>query len=188
MIKFYLKAKHWQLFLLMLGIPLFFEFLVILDIGIFNVFPIIMLLFIGVLFGWFWSIAIGLQKYVPQEIRMKVKKFKVFFFIPLIYMVFLTIYMSGIFSEIGINGFSKSGWIVAIILPLHLFSMFSIFYSIYFVARTLKTVELQRKVGFGDYVGEFFMIWFYFIGMWIIQPKVNKLYRNGNTTANKELK
>jgi hypothetical protein len=64
------------------------------------------------------------------------------------------------------------------ILPMHLFSMFCIFYSLYFVAKTFKTVELQREVSFSDFAGEFFMIWFLLIGIWIIQPKVNRLVEN----------
>ena len=200
MIDIFLKAKHWKLFMLMLGIPLLFQFYTIFSMfsqiemesnanpenimDIFQVFPIIIILFAGVFFGWFWSIAIGLQKNIPQEIKMKVKKFKVFFFVPLVYIILLMTYMGGLFSGMGTNGFSNSGWIVAIILPLHLFSMFCIFYSMYFVARTIKTAELQRKVGFGDFAGEFFLLWFYFIGIWIIQPKVNKLYGKENTTAN----
>ena len=83
------------------------------------------------------------------------------------------IYMGSLFSGLVTNGVSNSGWIVAIIIPLHLFSMFCIFYLI---AKTIKTAELQRKVGFGDFAGEFFLLWFYFIGIWINQPKVNKLY------------
>jgi len=66
------------------------------------------------------------------------------------------------------------GGIFAIIIPLHLFSMFCIFYTLYFVAKTFKTVELQREVKFSDFAGEFFLIWFYPIGIWIIQPKINK--------------
>ena len=67
------------------------------------------------------------------------------------------------------------GGLVAVIVPLHLFSMFCIFYSLYFVAKTFKTVELQREVNFSDFAGEFFMIWFYPIGIWIVQPKINKM-------------
>lgn len=142
----------------------------------FDFFSYIMIFFIFIFFGWFWSIAVGLQKNIPKEVKMKVKKFKVFFFIPLTYIILLMIYMGSLFSGLATNGFSNSGWIVAIIIPLHLFSMFCIFYSMYFVAKTIKTAELQRKVGFGDFAGEFFLLWFYFIGIWIIQPKVNKLY------------
>ncbi len=199
MIGLFLRAKHWQLFVLMLGIPSVYQAYFMSQIWGFqsqpepvvgkegftqvlneefiqlDFFPYVMIFFVLVFFGWFWSIAIGLQKNIPKEIKMKVKKFKVFFFIPFFYILFLLIYMGGLFSGITTHGLLNSGWIIAIILPLHLLSMFCIFYSMHFVAKTIKTVELQRKVGFGDFVGEFFLLWFYFIGIWFIQPKVNKL-------------
>ncbi len=201
MVDIFLKAKHWQLFIVMLGIPLLFQFYTMFSMfsefemesnpnpenvmNMFHVFPIIMILFTGVFFGWFWSIAIGLQKNIPEKIKMKVSKFKVLFFIPLIYIILLMIYMVGLFSGMGNTGFTNSGWIIVIILPLHLFSMFCIFYSLYFVSKTIKTAELQRKVEFGDFAGEFFLLWFYFIGIWIVQPKINKLYGKENTSTNK---
>ena len=61
------------------------------------------------------------------------------------------------------------------IIPLHLFAMFCLFYCLYFVSKTFKTAETQRKVAFGDFAGEFFMLWFFPIGIWIIQPKINKM-------------
>ena len=70
------------------------------------------------------------------------------------------------------------GGVAGIIVPVHLFSMFCIFYSLYFVAKTFKTVELQRETTFSDFAGEFFLIWFYPVGVWIIQPKVNKMVEN----------
>ena len=133
------------------------------------------LFFLLLFFGWFWSMAIGLQKNIPQGIKMKVKKFKTFFCIPFAYVIFLILYLNGLFSGMG-YGFLSSDWIFAIILPLHVVSMFGIFYALYFTAKTIKTAELQREVGFGDFIGEFIMLWFYFVGIWIIQPKVNKLY------------
>jgi hypothetical protein len=57
----------------------------------------------------------------------------------------------------------------------HFLSIFCIFYCIYFVAKTIKTVELQRAVKFKDFVGEFFLVWFFPIGVWILQPTINKL-------------
>ena len=191
MINLYLKARHWQLFIAMLGIPLLFQLYALFNmftkfesetnpnpqnvIGLIEVFPIIMILFTGVFFGWFWSIAIGLQNIVPNDQKLNVTKFKVFFFIPLIYIISIMIYMGGHFYGLGTNWVSNNEWILIIILPLHLFSMFCIFYSMYFVARTIKTVELQRNVGVGEYILEFFLLWFYLVGIWIIQPKINKL-------------
>ncbi|PKQ60724.1 hypothetical protein BZG01_20525 [Labilibaculum manganireducens] len=53
--------------------------------AIMKVFPIIMILFIGGFLGWFWSIGVGLQSKIPNDVTMKVKNFKTFLIIPLIY-------------------------------------------------------------------------------------------------------
>jgi hypothetical protein len=209
MIKFFLKAKHWQLFILMFAIPLAYQLFTIYqlfvprsypnsisDSGVgttevlndniiyFDYFPYVMILFVVIFFGWFWSIAIGLQKKIPSEIKMKVEKFKILFFIPPIYIISIMLFIGGLFSGTGTNSFSFIGWPLLIISLLHLFSMFCIFHSMYFVAKTIKTAELKLKVVFGDFAGEFFLLWFYFIGVWIIQPKVNKLFRNKTTAIN----
>ena len=89
----FLKAKHWQLFILTFGIPLIFQIVLMSTLfativtqttpdptiifSYMNFFPLIMLLFMAILFGWFWSVAIGLQKKVHLDISMKVKKFKI---------------------------------------------------------------------------------------------------------------
>jgi hypothetical protein len=197
MIVKFLKAKHWQLFLLTFGIPMIFQFIMMdslmsnfttqkipdpaMLINYMKFFPVVMIIFMTIFFGWFWSVAIGLQKKVPENVTMKVKKFKIFFFIPLVYFLILMsvffVFMNGLFS-LNSNpepSFGLIGGIFAVIFPIHLFSMFCILYSLYFVAKTFKTVELQREVKFGDFAGEFFMIWFYPIGIWIIQPKINKM-------------
>lgn len=196
----FLKAKHWQLFTLIFGIPMLFQIIMISSM-FFNInsepmemlnmmkfFPLIMILYVGVLFGWFWSIAIGLQKKVPKNIKMKTKKFKIFFFIPLVYIISISLLIGGMLTEIAQNGTESNpgfgGIIVGVILPLHFLSMFGIFYCMYFVSKTFKTVEFQKEVGFGEFAGEFFMIWFYFIGIWILQPKINKMVENENTIGN----
>jgi len=187
----FLRAKHWQLFLATFGLAFLFQAIIMFNLfsnvlnnnnptTAFNdmkFFPLMMLLFMGVLFGWFWSIAIGLQKMVPSGIKMKVGKFKIFFFIPLVYMLLLLVFMSFIFTTyFPSNEFLYTfAFPFLIIIPLHLFSMFCIFYCLYFVAKTLKTVELQREVGFSDFAGEFFLAWFYPIGIWILQPKINRM-------------
>ncbi|MBD0405454.1 hypothetical protein [Flammeovirga sp. EKP202] len=145
----------------------------------FKVFPIIMLLSMGMFFGWFWSVAVGLQRVIPDEIKLKVSRFKFFLLIPVVYIIFfLGFLMSSLTSG------APNPDIFTIILPLHFFSMFCIFYTLYFVAKTFKTAELQRKVSFSDFAGEFFMIWFYPIGIWIVQPKINKIIKEKAHIAN----
>ncbi len=208
MTNIFLRAKHWQLFMPMIGIPLLSQIYMYAKIWIiestpvvvesnegftqvleekfiqFDWYPFILLLFSLLLFGWLWALGIGLQKWLPAEIKMKTVRFKIFFFIPLVYILFIINSMSGIFTGNGNVFFKNLGTIVAVIVPLHLFSMFCIFHTIYFAAKTIKTVELKRKVGFGDFIGEFFLLWFYFIGIWVIQPKVNNLYKKYNQTFN----
>ena len=184
MINYYLKAKHWQIFILMIGVPILFQVFAIIYLIIskdsiltFSIFPIFMLLFISVFFGWFWSIGVGLNKFLPQESNLNITKFKIFLLIPFFYMIFLMFSMLsfGVFSDSppsnGMFGIS-----FAIIIPLHLFSMFCMFYIMYFCSKTIKSIELKREAIFSDYVGEFFLLWFYMIGIWILQPKINKIY------------
>jgi hypothetical protein len=177
----------------MFGIPILLQIVIMISVfsntdlngtepyGILNlmkIFPIIMTLYVGLFFGWFWSIGIGLQKYIPIEINMKIKKFKIFFFIPLIYFLFLLGIIGTSFYGIS-SGDNAAGGIVGkmlfAVLPIHLFSMFCMFYMLYFVSKTIKTTELKRDVTFSEFIGEFFMIWFFPIGIWFIQPRINKI-------------
>ena len=139
----FLKAKHWQLFLFTFGIPIVIQFimmgLMISNLGketntdptmIFsylNFFPIMMLVFLGVLFGWFWSVAIGLQSKIPENVKMKVKKFKVLFFIPMVYMLLIILFMGISMNQLITienepNG-ALVGILLAIVLPIHFLSM-----------------------------------------------------------------
>ena len=195
----FLKAKHWQLFLLTFALPLFFYFL-IMGFMVFDLvnqtipdpttmlnymkyFPLIMMLSMAVTFGWIWSVTIGLQNKVPENVTIKTTKFKIFFFISLAYTLLFLIFFNITINELIALDFESDfepdfGFIPGLFLlmfPLHLFAIFCIFYTYYLMAKTYKTVELQRNVTFDDFVGEFFLIMFYPIGVWFIQPKINKM-------------
>jgi hypothetical protein len=198
----FLRAKHWQLFLLTFAIP--FSLQIVMMASIFShllqqpnnvpdvtevfsylkLLPVIMVLYMATLFGWQFSVATGLQKMVPAGLLMKVKKFKIFFFIPIVYLSLLLIFISFILSTINFSNPQAIDYrffmLFSLIIPIHLFAIFCIFYCIYFVAKTFKTVELQREVTFSDFMAEFFLIWFFFIGVWIIQPKINKMIEGYN--------
>jgi len=66
----------------------------------------------------------------------------------------------------------------AFIIPIHLFSMFCIFYCMYFIAKEFKSVEVQKPVTFSDFAGEFFLLWFFPVGIWILQPRINKIFQS----------
>lgn len=179
-----LTLKHWQLFGLLFGLPMIFQFVIIISIMInknstmmFVVFPLIIILYIGLYFGWFYALGTNLYKMLPDKATMNLKIFKIFLFIPVAYILFLSVFMAAKIS-IMLNGEQANFASFALIIPLHLFSIFCIFYSIYFIAKALKSVELQREVSFSDYAGDCFLIWFLMIGVWIIQPRINKIFNN----------
>lgn len=197
MIDTILRAKHWQLFSIIFGLPfliyLFMVYQILSSIG--NVEAadpdpsvilgyakyLIAFAFISaiVYWLWYWSIGVGLNSKVPEDIKLPNTTFKVFLLLPAIYLfavlAFVLVMMSKL-PELEAGGEPPfNPGLLALILPLHFFSIFCIFYCIYFVAKTIKTVELQRKVTFSDFVAEFFLVWFFPIGIWILQPTINKL-------------
>jgi hypothetical protein len=191
--KLFLKAKHWQLFILMFVIPFLIQmtmlFMVIISAftakssgqafaaNYMRCFSLCTMLYCMLMFGWFWFVTMGLQHKIPQELKFKLVRFKVFFFIPIVYIIcimfFMQMFMAGLNKGVPDIGFIFS--MIGIMIPMHLFSMFCMIHTMYFVAKTIKTVELQRKVTFTDFVGEFFLVWFLPIGLWILQPQINKM-------------
>ena len=189
----FLTLKHWQLFVLLVGVPLIVEFIMFgfvfshRDPRFFlYFFPFLMILSLGLFFSWFYTLGANLFKRLPETAKMNLTKFKIFLFIPVVYILFFMVFMFGMFSNISSGGQpgpvrgEQPGLIIfAVIFPLHLFCMFCMFYCLYFNAKALKTVELQKPVTFSDFAGEFFLLWFFPIGVWIVQPRINKLFDTG---------
>jgi hypothetical protein len=179
--KLFLTLKHWQLFILLVGVPFIAEILLM---GVviassdpriaFYFFPLIMILSVGPFTAWFYSLGTNLFKRVPLTVKMSLTRFKVFLFFQVAYILFLTVFMAGLFSNLSPEGKINPA-IFSFIFPLHIFAMFCIFYCLYFNAKALKAIELKRPVTFGDYAGEFFLLWFFPIGIWILQPRINRL-------------
>ncbi len=196
MIKFFLKAKHWQVFLLSVGLYVTLE--VLLEEILFNEVKMgksvtndimnksykysfaIDLISAYILFAWFWSIAIGLQHKIPVPLKMTTTKFKLFFFIPLHYVLGLYIFNFTTVDHSQTDDVSPS---ILIILPFHLFFVFCWAHTLYFTAKTIKTVQLQREVHWSDFAKEFFLLLVYPVGIWIIQPKLNALIKQETTPS-----
>jgi hypothetical protein len=194
----FLKAKHWQLFTITVGIPFLLQFYAILFpqfgvellsneneavlIGVSISISFVYILSSLVCIRWFWAIAIGLQNKVPPTVKMKVKKFKFCFFFPLVYM---SVFAFGgfilFYQHFRGNSLPNLEWlhsIFGLIFLLHITAMLCMLYVPYFAAKTFKTVELQQEVGFSEHFsGEFVMLLFYPVGVWMIQPKINEMMK-----------
>jgi len=78
--------------------------------------------------------------------------------------------------EINQDNYKGFGWTLAIIIPLYPFTMYCLFYTIWFIAKCIATIENSRAVGFDNYAGNFFLLWFFPIGIWFVHPKVRKIF------------
>ncbi len=129
-------------------------------------------------FGWFWAIGTRLHTKLPETANISLKRFKLFLLIPIVSIFFMSIFMS--VSALSLMESNEPPnlaifGMMGIIFPLHLLSMFGIFHSLWFNAKVIKSIELHRTETFGEFAGEFILIWFFPIGIWFIKPKVNKM-------------
>jgi uncharacterized membrane protein YagU involved in acid resistance len=119
---------------------------------------------------WIWSIGTKLYPNSDTENKLVLYLFKVSVLFPLVYVVY------GIYRMIAIGD---------VIMPLHLAAMFCSLYAMIFAAKSLKSSELNKRATISEYLGDFFLIWFFPIGVWILQPRIHKIIekQNKNTTA-----
>ena len=54
--------------------------------------------------------------------------------------------------------------------------MLCIFYVMYFASKCLVRAELSRPISFYDCLGPLFLIRFFPLGIWVLQPKINRFY------------
>lgn len=181
----FLKAKHWQIFVLIVAVPIVLEvigFVVMAltrePVALMVCFGLMMIIALGTQFGWLYNVGTALAEKLGPNSGLNVRRFKNFVLVPAIYLGMLVILMAIVGLVIMNNGRPSPymALLFIIIIPMHLFSVFCIFYSIWFIAKSLKMAERWNHVEFGDYVGEFFLTWFIFVGIWFLQPRINRLF------------
>jgi hypothetical protein len=176
---FLLRAKHWQLFL-----PLTAWFILQilgLSIGSISVSSwhelaardwIVMTVWefgLLCLLAWSGSIGLFLRSIERPELRMRARFFRISLAAAALYSV---IYIP---SQVCKASALKTE---AVGVPLDLLWVVNMVYILYFVSKNLVMAERGVQVSFDQYVGWFFLYWFFPIGVWIIQPKINRLFRN----------
>ncbi|MGN6294763.1 MAG: hypothetical protein ACTHMV_18585 [Chitinophagaceae bacterium] len=184
-----LHLKHWQIFLMIVGFPLIFEFVSAVMLAQGNLsfvtitFLIKMVLVVGAFLGWFYTLGVNLYKKIPDTVQMNLMRFKLFLIIPFVYILFLLLFFFNTFGKTVVDEGQAVVRGVEFIILLHLFCMFCLFYCLYFNAKALKAAEWQRPVTFSDFAGEFFLLWFFPFGIWILQPRINRLFAEDKDTA-----
>jgi hypothetical protein len=176
---FFVRAKHWQIFILLVGVGFVGDVVAVVssisetarspqDFGKIGL-PLgfVTVLFMFCFLGWFWSMGSFLSSIVQPSLRLKMGFFRFALVYPGLYIfVFMALFLRT----------TSNPALLAIIFPLHFFAMFCIFYGLYFVSKSLVLAETNKPVTFYDYAGPFFLIWFFPVGVWFTQPRINRLY------------
>src|ERR1700743_202403 len=109
--RIFLTMKHWQLFILLVAAPICIQFVLILLMIAFENqtimgfgIGILLVVSLGSCFGWLYSLGTNLYKRLPATATMSLIRFKIFFFIPIVYFALMMLLAFGAFS-----GYTESG-------------------------------------------------------------------------------
>jgi hypothetical protein len=172
-LSFLLRAKHWQVFSVLMGVMFLAQSAMVANIHTgtspeaiqraIAPFMIITFLFMLLVLVWLWGLGRFLWSVAPLDLRLDLRRFRLSLIYPLAY---------AILFGFAMQRAHPPSWII----PLHLLAMFCMFYNLYFVAKSLRLAEERRPLVFYDYSGPFFLLWFFPIGIWVVQPRINRLY------------
>jgi len=211
--KYVLHLKHWQLFLITFALPFtfyigffismftsmisqtgrpepVFDFSPVMIIGI-TLFGVSIVASFITMLGWSFQVATGLYKKLPAGHTMKINRYYFAFFYPILYFILFASFVGIFFIVIVKTGAIDTsptvsakffGWFF-LIIPFHFLAVACHFYTLYFIAKSLKSVELQRNPVLGEYVAEFVLTWFFMIGVFFIQPRINQIFAEETNTA-----
>lgn len=175
----FLKLKHWQLFclILIMSFTSFLFFMQYVDTPNRNYLIGFILAFIAYIFiilGWVYFITIFFLKKIKH---LKIVGNKIPFRIAMFILILIVIlFVINILLNITHNGDINKINFPYLIMPLCLLFSVCLLYCFYCFAKILKTVELKRQVYLNEFIGEIFLLCFLYIGLWVLQPRINKLF------------
>ena len=167
-----LRLRHWQILLLLLA----YEFAIVglLILSQFDL-PRIIEAFV---FGWMpmtiypLLLGLGLNRHVALADEKTRKDFKTFVIFGCIWatIFFGTEIMktTRIFERNPTNA-------QLISITIAIITLFVLFKFVQFPSRTIKSIKLKRDAGLWEYTADSFQILFWPLGIWWIQPRINKI-------------
>jgi len=159
-----LKIKHWQIFLLL------FPFMIMGSIEFEgNIGNLYLINLIGIIAYFLWSFLLTneLIKIVPKEYNLKTNFYYINAILCFITIISIIIIYKG--EEAKFSG-------IYALIGFYIFYAF--LQSFGFAGRIIKSIELNRKSKKRESIGYFFLFVFLPIGIWFLQPKINKLNNN----------
>lgn len=177
---FLLQLRHWQVFLLVFILPFALQYVLLqllanLHIRVGTLPTILIDALPATAYAlWLWRVGLWLYRRLPQNIKIT----PLYFHLGTVYILLYTllfVYTMAVVRDSMAVGTLPLG-MLALLLPMHLFATFCYLYAVYFVARSLASVEEQRVVDLGEYIGTYFFLLLLPLGTWFLQPRLRQLY------------
>ena len=170
--EFVLRMKHWQLF------PFIGFFFINMFVGI----PLLLILNLSLAYIMagmvFWLLCVLLYFLITGIALSRLSKlargidFYLFVLLTaysLAYSILFGLLMANVVPELS----AKVNF--PFLLAFHLAAMIANFNAIRFVAKYLVAAETKTKPPVSKYILEFILLWFLPIGIWFLQPRINKV-------------
>jgi hypothetical protein len=172
--------KNWQLFLISFILPwiLSFSYLFFVDLETFEagdkLMGAISLMYYSVFLAWNYKVVKTFNKNSDALTKKQIKRLDWLIVVLVIYILYLTTHISKIFPD---------SVIVSILIWILIFTAsFAFFYIVFCTAKTLKYIQLKNQLRTSDIIVEMFVIFYFPIGVWWLQRKVNRYYNEIKST------
>jgi hypothetical protein len=176
------KLKHWQIFLLVVGLPLVLQLIQSIiflssadgnEANYGNSLGLLLILPLLIYYGWIGSVGtVFSQKNSP--VPMPTGRFRLSLWTSAICSILLLVYFWAYPQYL--QGTDNEEAVPIILVGVLVFvALFTLFYCLSFMARAIVQRERVRRVTSSEFYSEFVMAVFFPIGIWLLQPRVNKL-------------
>jgi hypothetical protein len=125
--------------------------------------------------GWFYAVGRNLYRIRPDGARLRFGWFVFHLVYFLIYSIVLLFLSLSLLDAKNVTAVIDEAWAL---LPFHILAVVSACSIVAFVSRALVSVELRQHVPFGIYSGTFLLLFFFPFGIWIVQPRVQAIFRD----------
>ena len=182
-----LKLKNWQVLSLIFIVPLILT-VTGLDSALFvnrsnglfgaTIDTMVLMLPALIFFMWLWQVGTMLHKNLPRTVKMNLILFKV-----ILVSLFIFAAVVSTYNSLHLTGKHETYIDFETLMVGAALGLISALYLIIFIAKALKVVETQKPANFNDYVDEFIWMFFWPVGIWKYQPRINEMNSNGSTAA-----
>ncbi len=158
--KIFLKLKHWKMFLIWILGSIQMQIFMKSDIWIIS-----FIIYFGLIFGWMYSIGKVLNEKNAEILKM-LNIWSVIYIISMIPFVIN-------FHNMEIGNYGEMNKLISV--PAGIIAIISIVKVVLISSKSLKQKEENKELTFSNYAKEFFLILYMIVGIWVLQPKLNKI-------------